>query len=154
MPPHHALDFARFLPYRLSVASNTISQAIAADYEERFGLSVTQWRVMAILGRHEDLAARDVAQRTAMDKVAVSRALSALIERGFVRRATAREDRRASRLRLTAAGRRVHDKIVPLAIEHERRLLARLSEEEQRWLVRILDALAPSPEPADEGDDQ
>jgi len=149
MSQRPALDFAHFLPYRLSVASNTISQAIAADYEARFGLSVTQWRVMAILGRHDDLAAREVAERTAMDKVAVSRALAALIERGLVRRGTAREDRRASRLRLTAAGRRVHDQIVPLAIEHQRRLLARLSEEEQRWLVRILDALAPSPEPAE-----
>jgi DNA-binding MarR family transcriptional regulator len=105
---------------------------------------------MAILGRHDGLAARDVAERTAMDKVAVSRALSALVERGFVLRATAREDRRASRLRLSAAGRRVHDEIVPLAIEHERRLLARLSREEQRWLVRLLDVLAPSPEPADD----
>lgn len=150
MPHRPALDFANFLPYRMSVASNTISQAIAADYEERFGLSVTQWRVMAILGRHDGLAARDVAERTAMDKVAVSRALSALVERGFVLRATAREDRRASRLRLSATGRRVHDEIVPLAIEHERRLLARLSREEQRWLVRLLDVLAPSPEPADD----
>ena len=61
MSQRPALDFAHFLPYRLSVASNTISQAIAADYEARFGLSVTQWRVMAILGRHDDLAAREVA---------------------------------------------------------------------------------------------
>ncbi len=143
-----ALDLERFLPYRLSVLSNTISQAIAAEYEARFGLSVTQWRAMAILGRHDDLAARDVAARSAMDKVAVSRALAGLVEKGYVRRTMAREDKRESRLRLTAAGRRVHDGIVPLALEHERRLLERLTPEERHWLARILDALRPAPDAA------
>lgn len=136
-----ALDLEHFLPYRLSVLTNTISQAIAAEYEARFGLSVTQWRAMAILGRHDNLAARDVAARSAMDKVAVSRALAGLVEQGLVRRTTAREDKRESRLRLTAAGRRVHDQIVPLALAHERRLLERLDPEERRWLTRILDVL-------------
>ena len=141
----HALDLEHFLPYRLSVLSNTISHTIAAEYEARFGLSVTQWRAMAILGRHDDLAARDVAARSAMDKVAVSRALAGLVEKGFVRRATAHEDKRESRLRLTAAGRRVHDDIVPLALAHERALLERLTSEERHWLMRILDALQPLP---------
>lgn len=141
-----ALDLEHFLPYRLSVLSNTISQTIAAEYEARFGLSVTQWRAMAILGRHDDLAARDVAARSAMDKVAVSRAVSGLVERGFVRRTTAREDKRESRLCLTAAGRRVHDDIVPLALAHEHQLLQRLTPEERHWLMRILDALQPAAE--------
>lgn len=147
MPNLPALDFAHFLPYRLSVLANTISRDIASEYEERFGLSVTQWRVMAILGRHDDLAARDVAQRTAMDKVAVSRAVAGLIEDELVSRKVAPNDRRESRLRLTASGRHIHDQIVPLALEHERRLLERLDTEEQRWLMRILNRLQPSPEP-------
>ena len=149
MPDSPALDLEHFLPYRLSVLSNTISQTIAAEYEARFGLSVTQWRAMAILGRHDNLAARDVAARSAMDKVAVSRALAGLVEKGYVRRAMAREDKRESRLRLTAAGRRVHDEIVPLALEHERRLLEKLTPEERGWLGRVLDALQPSPESED-----
>lgn len=141
MPESHALDLARFLPYRLSVLSNTVSQAIAADYEARFGLSVTQWRAMAILGRHDGLAARDVASRAAMDKVAVSRAVAALVEKGLVRRDTSPEDKRESRLQLTTAGLRIHDQIVPLALEHERQLLQRLTPEQRKWLMRILDAL-------------
>lgn len=148
MPKPLALDFARFLPYRLSVLANTVSQDIATEYQERFGLSVTQWRVMAALGRHDNLAARDVARHAAMDKVAISRAVAGLVERKLVLRRTAAHDRRETRLRLSATGRRIHDQIVPLALEHERRLLERLSPEEQRCLLRILDALAPSPEPA------
>jgi DNA-binding MarR family transcriptional regulator len=148
MPKSLALDFDRFLPYRLSVLANTVSQDIATEYEQRFGLSVTQWRVMAALGRHEDLAARDVARHAAMDKVAISRAVAGLVERKLVSRKVATHDRRESRLRLSAAGRRIHDQIVPLALEHERRLLQRLNADEQAWLLRILDALAPSPETA------
>ena len=144
MPSQKAIDLARFLPYRLSVLSNTISQAIASDYEARFGLSITQWRVMAVLGQKENLAARDVAIRTAMDKVAVSRAVAGLIEKGHLERTISEVDKRESCLRLSDQGREIHDQIVPLAYEHERRVLQRLSSEEREWLMRILDALHPS----------
>ena len=138
---HRVLELERFLPYRLSVLSNTVSQAIAEMYERRFALSITEWRVMAVLGRYDGLSAREVAERTAMDKVAVSRALARLIDAGRVRRQTADHDRRQSVLRLSARGWKVYDQVAPLALEHERRLLAHLDGDEQEWLGRILDKL-------------
>jgi DNA-binding MarR family transcriptional regulator len=138
---HQVLELERFLPYRLSVLSNTVSLAIADLYERQFALSITEWRVMAVLGRYDGLSAREVAERTAMDKVAVSRALARLIDAGRVRRLTAAHDKRQSVLRLTAQGWKVYDEVAPLALEHERRLLAHLDADEQRWLMRILDKL-------------
>ena len=138
---HHVLELERFLPYRLSVLSNTVSQAIAATYERRFALSITEWRVMAVLGRYDGLSAREVAGRTAMDKVAVSRALARLIDAGRVRRQTADHDRRQSVLRLSAKGWKVYEQVAPLALEHEQRLLAHLNPAEQRSLADILDKL-------------
>lgn len=138
---HHLLELERFLPYRLSVLSNTVSQAIADTYERRFALSITEWRVMAVLGRYDGLSAREVAARTAMDKVAVSRALARLIEAGRVRRLVAVHDKRQSVLRLSAKGWQVYDEVAPLALEHERRLLSHLNAEERAWLTRILDKL-------------
>ena len=138
---HQVLELERFLPYRLSVLSNTVSQAIADIYERRFALTITEWRVMAVLGQNSGLSAREVADRTAMDKVAVSRALARLIEAGRVRRQIADHDKRQSVLELTAKGWKVYDEVAPLALEHERRLLAHLNVEEQRWLTRILDRL-------------
>ena len=76
MAPHAQLDLDRFLPYRLSVLSNRISTSVAQMYSEHFQLTITEWRVMAILGRYPDLSANEVAQRSAMDKVAVSRAVA------------------------------------------------------------------------------
>jgi DNA-binding MarR family transcriptional regulator len=145
MVDHAPLELERFLPYRLSILSNRISQAIAHAYQQRFDLSMTEWRVMAVLARYdgEGLSASEVAAHTEMDKVAVSRALSRLVAAKRVSRRAHDGDKRRSVLRLSTAGWKVHDTVAPLARAHERELLARLSADERRALQAILDKLAP-----------
>jgi len=138
---HAVLELERFLPYRLSVLSNRVSSMIARIYTERFALGVTEWRVMAVLGRYPDLSANEVAQRTAMDKVAVSRAVARLIESGRLQRDTHGDDRRRSVLRLSEAGYGIYDEVAPLALAFERRLLGDLAEDERALLFRLLDRL-------------
>lgn len=128
----------RFLPYRLSVLTNTASGAIAKLYSARFGLSIPEWRVLAVLGRFEPLSANQVCERTAMDKVRVSRAVARLKSRRLIVRATDTGDRRRSALRLSARGRQMHDQIVPLALAKEAELLAPLSIAERAALDRLL----------------
>lgn len=139
--PHAELDLERFLPYRLSVLSNRVSSAIARVYVERFALGVTEWRVMAVLGRYPDLSANEVAQRTAMDKVAVSRAVARLIEAGRLDREVHDDDRRRSVLRLSEAGYRIYDEVAPLALRFEHRLLEGVDATEREMLFRLLDRL-------------
>jgi DNA-binding MarR family transcriptional regulator len=127
MPDHAVLELDRFLPYRLSVLSNRVSQDIARLYAERFGLGITQWRILAVLGRYPDLSATEVAERTAMDKVAVSRAVASLLEAGLLRRRAHGADRRKSVLELSARGYRIYDEVAPLALAFEQRLLAGLA---------------------------
>ncbi|TAM62110.1 MAG: MarR family transcriptional regulator [Rhodanobacter sp.] len=138
---HAPLELEHFLPYRLSILSNTISQGIADDYQKRYDLSVTEWRVMAVLARYAGLSAREVAERTAMDKVAVSRALARLVEAGRVSRHMHNFDKRRSVLDLTESGWAIHDVIAPMARARERAVLDKLTEEERTWLARILDKL-------------
>jgi len=138
---HAPLQLEHFLPYRLSILSNTISQTIADDYQRRYDISVTEWRVMAVLARFDGLSAREVAERTAMDKVAVSRALARLVEAGRVSRTTHDGDKRRSVLSLTEAGWAMHDEVAPMARAREREVLAKLDAEERAWLNRILDKL-------------
>ncbi len=138
MTAHSTLELDRFLPYRLSVLSNTISAAIAAEYERRFDLSVTEWRVLAVLGRYADLSAVEVAERTAMDKVAVSRAVGSLLKSGRIKRSVHDDDKRRSVLSLSLKGRRVYDEVAPMALRYERELLSVLNAEERVWLERIL----------------
>ena len=103
--------------------SHTISTTIAKAYEKQFGISIPEWRVIAILGRFPGLSAVEVADRTMMDKVAVSRAVSKLIETGRIDREFADADRRRSILNLSDEGRRVHNEVAPLALAFERELL-------------------------------
>jgi DNA-binding MarR family transcriptional regulator len=140
-PEHAVLELERFLPYRLSVLSNRVSQTIANAYVERFGLAVTEWRVIAVLGRYPDLSANAVAERTAMDKVAVSRAVARLLERGLLQREMHGDDRRRSVLALSEAGYRIYDEVAPLALECERRLLAHLDPAERATLDALIDRL-------------
>lgn len=143
MPDTHALlDLEHFLPYRLSVLSNRISQAIADTYAARFGIGITEWRVIAVLGREPGLSANAVAERTAMDKVAVSRTIARLLERDLVQRDTHGDDRRRSVLELSEAGYRIYDEVVPLARARERALLAHFSAEERQLLDGLLTKLS------------
>lgn len=139
---HRALDLERFLPYRLSVLSNRVSQSIAQGYAERFGIGITEWRVIAVLGRDTELSANEVAERTAMDKVAVSRAVARLLERGLLQRDTHGDDRRRSVLALSEAGYAVYDEVVPVARAYEQRLLAPLDDAERAMLDGLLTKLA------------
>jgi DNA-binding MarR family transcriptional regulator len=144
LPAHAPLELEHFLPYRLSILSNTVSQSIANEYQDRFGLSMTEWRVMTILARFPEISASEVVQRTAMDKVAVSRAVARLVEAGRVSRGVHDGDKRRSVLQLSEAGWAIHDEVAPLARAHERELLARLDQDERQWLERILDKLVPA----------
>ena len=131
-----------FVPYRLSVLTNRVSDAIAAHYEDRFGLTIPEWRVMATLGDTSGLSAREVATRTAMDKVQVSRAVASLTAARRVQRTPSKEDGRVAHLALTRAGRAVYDEIVPLALHLEETLLSVLTTEERRTLHRLMDKLS------------
>jgi DNA-binding MarR family transcriptional regulator len=100
---------------------------------------------MAVLARYDGdgLSASEVAARTEMDKVAVSRALTRLVAAKRVSRRAHDGDKRRSVLRLSALGWKVHDAVAPLAREHERTMLAQLNADERRALENILDKLAP-----------
>ena len=121
---------ARFLPYQLSIASNAVSGRIAQEYRARWGLSVPEWRVMALLGDFGEITQRDLTQLSLMDKVAVNRACKVLEDRGLVARTPNENDGRSHLLNLTDAGREMHGQIMPLAREMERRICAGISEQE------------------------
>ena len=135
------LDLEGFLPYRLAVLSNVVSGTIADFYAERFGLSIPEWRVMAVLGRVSGLSAAEVAEKTAMDKVAVSRAVASLLKTGRIERRFASDDKRRSILELSEKGRDIYVAVAPEAVTYEKELLSTLTDEDKAALDRVLDKL-------------
>lgn len=139
---HARLDLDSFVPYRLSVLTNRMSDAIARLYSDRFELSIAEWRVMAVLGQTPGLSAREVASRTAMDKVQVSRAVAGLTRKRRVARIGDASDGRITRLSLTRQGIAIYDEIVPIALQFEAAFLSALTLGERSTFIALLDKLA------------
>src|SRR5271167_1737258 len=127
-----------FLPYRLSIASDRVSRLFARRYSEAFGISIPEWRVIAVLGRLGTLSPSAVGEATAMDKVKVSRAAASLVARGLLKQAPDPHDGRGRKLSLSRKGEVVHQGVVPLARELEATLSAGLSHTEWAALQKAL----------------
>lgn|SRR6185437_2793360 len=135
------LQLARFVPFRLNRLAAEVSEHLASIYRERFGLDVPEWRVMATVGPERGCTAQYIAGSTRMHKTRVSRAIAHLEERGLMTRVTSPADRREMELRLTQAGRRLYEELVPLALEREQTLLSCMSKEQLRAFTTGLDRL-------------
>lgn len=134
-----------FLPYRLSVASNRVSEMIARAYREAFGLSIAEWRTLAVTAESDGLTQQQVGQRTCMDKVTVSRAAIALARRGLVVRSHDSGDKRARVLKLTVKGHSLYAEVVPKALALESQIFDGFSNRELdalHGLLRRIDAIS------------
>jgi DNA-binding MarR family transcriptional regulator len=135
------LKLDAYLPYRLSVASNAVSGLIARAYQDRFALSVPQWRVICVLAEDGDLTQGQIVARTVMDKVMVSRAAQGLLQRHLIARSDHEVDGRSHVLALTPEGAGLHAEIAPLALAYEAALIAGLAPDEVTLLKRLLSRL-------------
>ncbi|UYY78285.1 MarR family winged helix-turn-helix transcriptional regulator [Sphingomonas sp. R1] len=133
-----ALKLNDFLPYRMSIASNAVSDAVASAYRNLFGLRIPEWRLVAVLAEGGAMSQQALCGRTRMDKVTVSRAAIGLVERGLVARAANPTDQRSHLVALTPAGWQLYEQVAPKALELERRLFERFSEEEKALLSAML----------------
>ena len=135
------LRLAGFVPFRLNRLAAEVSQHLSVIYRGRFALQIPEWRVMATVGQERGCTAQQIAASTRMHKTRVSRAIAQLRRRGLIERATSAQDRRALKLRLSPAGRRMYAQLVPLALARERALLACLSPPQRRALLQGLECL-------------
>ena len=135
------LKLNSFLPYVLNNLAERVSAGLSRIYADEYQLSIPEWRVIAVLARHAGLSARDVAELTSMDAVAVSRAVSRLLGSGRIRRDVSKSDRRRSVLRLSRRGIAVYRAVAPLALDYERELLEGMSADERQALDLALHKL-------------
>ena len=134
-------DLEGFLPYRLSVTTNRVSRAFAAHYEQEFGISIPEWRAIAVLGAFAPLSSNEICERTAMDKAKVSRAVASLLRRGLIAREAHETDQRLLRLTLSKTGRKVYEAVIPRARAIEAEVTKGLSKSDIAHLHRVLDGI-------------
>ncbi|WP_426358686.1 MarR family winged helix-turn-helix transcriptional regulator [Pseudocolwellia sp. HL-MZ19] len=124
-----SLNLNTFFPYQFSVLAQQVTEFVAEIYEN-FGLTRMEWRVVATIGYHSEISARDICTFTHLDKMQVSRAINKLIQSELLLQQTSSEDRRKNLLTLASKGNKLYREIIPLVKVQEDRLLAGLTPEE------------------------
>jgi DNA-binding MarR family transcriptional regulator len=135
------LDLSRYVPGLLTFLANKLSRGASALYQREFGVNVTEWRIMSQLALEPGIPAGRICQVIGFDKGPVSRSLATMARKGILTIEVDRADARRRVITLTEGGRALHDRIIAVALERERRLLACLSPEERERLLDALNAL-------------
>lgn len=139
--PEAALKLEEFLPYRLNVCANLVSQALSRIYAERYKIGVPEWRVMVTLGQFGMMTAKAIGQHSHMHKTKVSRAVALLERRKLVARRANRADLRETFLSLTPAGHDIYSELAPIALDFSRQLMESVDAADRAALDRALKKL-------------
>ena len=139
-------DLHSFFPYLVRIYYRAVNEAISSVYTEKFGLSVSEWRTMAVLGPHNSLSATQIVAQSSMDKVVVSRAIKGLQTHGFLKRDIDGDDRRRAVLRLTGQGQDLFTKLVPMVKRAEESCLQHLTTQERNTLIALMQRVRISAE--------
>jgi DNA-binding MarR family transcriptional regulator len=134
-----ALDLFRFVPFRLNRLAAEVSAALSSEYQQRYGLDIPEWRVLATLGfRDAACSAQYIAHCTRTHKSTISRAVTALMKRQLVERVENEDDRREFRLRTTRKGNALYEELIPRLLRREQEILSCLSSQERKDFARLL----------------
>ena len=132
------LDLERYVPAFVTFIANKLSRSATAFYQKRFGVNVTEWRIMSLLAIEPGITASRICHVIGFDKGPVSRTLTIMQNRDLIAIKTDPRDGRSHSISLTPKGRQVHDQVIVAALERERRLLACLRKDEREVLIDLL----------------
>lgn len=135
------LQLAKFLPYRLNRISSSLSDLGSLIYRDSFDLTIPEWRTLVTVGEFGQASAKQICHDTAMDKTKVSRAVRSLERKKWLRRQIDSDDRRMENLTLTTAGKEVLKNLSPRMLQFEASIVAKLTLEEQKALMKGIKAL-------------
>lgn len=152
------LDLDRYVPALITFIANKLSRSATVLYQKRFGVNVTEWRILAQLAIEPEISAARICHVIGFDKGPVSRTLAAMQARGLVAIKADRQDGRTHSISLTSKGMAAHGNVIAVALERERRLLSCLRKGEREMLIELLrrvhghlDAVTGAEEPAQRG---
>jgi DNA-binding MarR family transcriptional regulator len=144
-PKGPRLDLFSFVPFRLNRLAAEVSAALSSEYQQRYGLDIPEWRVLATLGfRNEACSAQYIAHCTRTHKSTISRAVTALMMRQLVERVENQDDRREFVLRMTRKGQALYQQLIPRLKRKEQAILSCLSAREQKEFATMLGKIEKS----------
>jgi DNA-binding MarR family transcriptional regulator len=133
------LDLFKFVPFRLNRLAAEVSAALSSEYQERYGLDIPEWRVLATLGfRNDACSAQYISHCTRTHKSTISRAVTALMQRQLVERVENEDDRREFSLRMTRKGRALYEELIPRLLRKELEIMSCLTARERESFALAL----------------
>jgi DNA-binding MarR family transcriptional regulator len=130
------------ISYQVHTVANLLSRGAELRYRREFGVSLWEWRTVALLGAAEPQSLGDLARAAGIDKGQMSRVVSGLAKRKLVVRDANHADGRGVHLRLSKSGRKLYGGLIGAAAERDAALRGCLSESEKTVFERVLDKLA------------
>ena len=135
------IDLEQFLPYQLNQMANLISDDFARVYQQKYNLTIPQWRVLANLAQYGKSNAKDLCTQANMDKSTVSRAIKSLLQRGYVEAQLNQQDKRVTQVMLNEQGNAIYKLIARDAQNWEGQLAEKFSKQQQVQLLNLLKEL-------------
>jgi DNA-binding MarR family transcriptional regulator len=132
------VDLDRYVPAYFTWIANKLSHGASHNYLSAFGVGIETWRCLVLLAIEESISAQNVSRIIGMDKGSVSRCFKGMHAKRLITLSLDADDGRVRIARLTAKGRVLHDRILGVALERERALLAVLTEAERETLIDLL----------------
>jgi len=133
------LDLFKFVPFRLNRLAAEVSAELSSEYQERYGLDIPEWRVLATLGFRDDAcSAQYISHCTRTHKSTISRAVTALMKRQLVERVENRDDRREFALRMTRKGKALYEELIPRLLAKESEIMSCLSAQQRKDFAAML----------------
>ncbi|MCS6931907.1 MAG: MarR family winged helix-turn-helix transcriptional regulator [Acetobacteraceae bacterium] len=129
------------LSYRIHRLANALSRGAALRYRREFGVSLMEWRILALLGAFAPMTLKRLAREAGLDKSQASRAVAGLVARGLVLRQPGEGDGREVALRLSPAGGRLQQGLMRAARERDAAFRAALGVAERAAFSAALDRL-------------
>lgn len=145
------LDLGDYLPYLLNRAGTRIAVSFTAAVRQH-GITLPMWRALAALHYDEGQRMGELGRLTSIDVSTLTRIVDGLERRGLIERRRSDSDARSVRVHLTAAGRSLTERIIPLAEHYETVALSGFSAEEAALLKAMLRRLHDNMDQLDETD--
>jgi DNA-binding MarR family transcriptional regulator len=132
------IDVDTYVPYFLLSINNPLSRGASQKYLDLFGIGIVEWRIVSMLAAEPKISATRICEVVALEKSSTSRGLKSLDDKGLVESAENPSDPRRKVWWLNAAGFALHDRILAVALERERRLLAGIDGADLEITLRVM----------------
>jgi len=117
------IDLSNYVPYFLVSINNALSRGASHLYLKKFGVGIVEWRIIAMLAVEPRIPASRICEVVSLDKSGTSRGLKQLFSLGYVSFSASETDPRRKIWWLNDKGIVLHDNILAIALERERKLI-------------------------------